>query len=94
METCSKCGKKMGLPDGSFSTAALHMEISWDRSTPEEAGLIKANLGKYAPIMSDETSVEFNFCYECWLDSLMEVRQMPDAVARLSYPFPQVFGQP
>ena len=76
MMTCSKCGKEMEMMVGHARgtwIAALQIKVSWGEEIyPEMVEMIRASLGKYAP-PEGETRVEFNFCYECYLDALMGV---------------------
>lgn len=61
---CAKCGKEMTDDDGVSMTG-----ISFNASVYEEAkfDFMKKQLGKYTP------SKTYNFCFECWLDSLFRV---------------------
>ena len=87
MKTCSKCGKKLMVQIegkarvGKFenmTTAGLHIGVSWAGVSPEMAEHIKVQLGKYVP-MDDATEVEFLFCFECQIDSVMFSDPFPRA---------------
>ena len=73
MKICSKCGKVMtALPPSELTLCAIEVKLDWGLASHQGAELTRASLGKYAP-PEGETSVEFNFCYECYLDALMGV---------------------
>lgn len=75
MEYCYKCGKNLTftMGDGTECTVAgLSLTVSWeDGGNPEAAEHLKANLGRYAPEDEEVKSMNFKFCFECQMDSLM-----------------------
>jgi len=78
MRKCAKCGKELtleGPDDGKNLTlagiASKGVQVFWEDSEPGVAAFIRANLGKYAPADKQIKSVEFLFCLECYIDSLM-----------------------
>lgn len=62
---CCKCEKEMCDEDGTTLTGySLQFYITEDQTESKKA-FCKKQLGKYEPNHS------YDFCYECWLDSLM-----------------------
>lgn len=59
---CDKCGKNMQSASG---CTVIGVAISFKHSIEAESEHIKKQFGKYAE------KNNWNFCYECWLDSLM-----------------------
>ena len=77
MKNCAKCGKALTISGGEhdgWSIVGMQILVSWKADTPPTmTEHIKRNLGKYAPQDESVTEVEFQFCYECWIDAMMGV---------------------
>ncbi len=58
---CSKCAKEMTSPDGT-TVEGMRLRFIFP-SLDDSKEWIKTQLGKY-PLQ------DYDFCYECWLDSL------------------------
>ena len=72
MLKCSRCGKILETPDG---TSISGIRLSYCELTDDNKDLVDLSRklwGKYLP--DGETKVDYDFCYECWLDSLMGVK--------------------
>ncbi|MFH1616469.1 MAG: hypothetical protein ABIG61_15450 [Planctomycetota bacterium] len=59
--TCVKCGKNMTDEDGG-TTIGISLELTVEPGQPD--AFLKMQLGKY------EVNKRYEFCWECWLDSL------------------------
>ena len=64
---CYKCGKEMddsgrGSVAGLNITFFMHSEDGWSD------GYLEKQIGKYK---DDVINGGINFCYECWIDSIM-----------------------
>ena len=62
---CSKCNRCLTDDKG---TTVIGLSISLFGKDLDKDSAIREQLGKYNTNSNDIT---FNFCYECWLDSLM-----------------------
>ena len=71
MLQCNKCGKAMETSDG---TQIPGIRFSYHKSPKDKelAKLCRTLWGKYLPEGVDV--IEYNFCVECWIDSLMGVK--------------------
>ena len=58
---CDKCGKNMKKPDTEENWIGCSMGFSCE---PGQEDFFQKQLGKY------QIGKTYNFCYECWLDSL------------------------
>jgi len=58
---CSKCNRCLTNEEG---TSIIGLALRGSDNSP----FMREQLGKYAPKTGD--SVSFDFCWECWLDSL------------------------
>ena len=62
---CAKCGKEMVDKNG-VSMTGISLTFRADvKATDEELKFYKKQIGKY------ELDRSYEFCWECWLDSLM-----------------------
>jgi hypothetical protein len=68
---CSKCGKEMLNQDYGNESIALRFSIDISKRPVCYKEFYEKQLGKYAK----NGKWEWNFCYECWLDSLMGVNK-------------------
>ena len=67
---CDGCGKEMSPKTENGETIiGCCIQSKADRMNEEAIEYVQAQFGKY------ELNREYNFCYECWLDSLMGVKQ-------------------
>ena len=62
---CSRCHKLMSDKDGS-STIGASITVTVD--PPNDPTFMQKQMGKYG------INRTYNFCWECWLDSLFGVR--------------------
>ncbi len=83
-DECCACGKGLKAK-GDVTVAGMLIKLSWEESTPEVAAAVKFNLGKYAPHNPDVTDIEFSFCFECLIRSLMHTadQKFRDKMERL-----------
>lgn len=77
---CERCGKNMTYTDSALSVdVATHsivgtsIIIRCETENKETIERFKEQLGKYS------LNKEYNFCFECWLDSLMGVQNVSNA---------------
>jgi len=73
---CDRCGKEMGIKEEIGDRVIFHSDIvgvsidsHTDEMSDDDIENMKRQFGKY------EINRSYNFCYECWLDSLMGVKQ-------------------
>jgi len=66
---CSRCDKEMERYDGGCDIATKISIATGTAPSLMEIEYAKKQLGKYY-----KPNVEYNFCVECWIDSLMGVR--------------------
>ena len=79
---CVKCGKEMESPSG-ISIIGIHIRLALgDDATQEDMDFIREQFGKY------DIKKPYDFCYECWLDSLFgnqqyDIAKLASEIARL-----------
>lgn len=61
---CCKCGKNMNYKGSSVIGVSISLKVYPDFDDKGYINHIKKQLGKY------EIGKDYNFCCECWLDSL------------------------
>lgn len=62
---CCKCGKNMEFKVGdNYVGVSMKFTIPEYMASKERITFLKEQLGKY------EMDVDYDFCYECWLDAL------------------------
>ena len=61
---CNRCGKEMTDENG-FSLTGFSLVIRWEADSDSNKAFYEKQMGKY------ELDREYNFCFECWLGSLM-----------------------
>jgi hypothetical protein len=64
---CSKCDKPMTDEHGTTVVGVSISVTAEEGALPEKVAFVKKQLGKYA------LNHDYEFCYECWLDSLFAV---------------------
>ena len=62
---CDKCGKDMANPEGHMAIGVMIGAVP--HGEHEQHEYMKRQFGKY------DLGKIYNFCYECWLDSLFGV---------------------
>ncbi len=63
---CSRCKKSMTNDKDGSTTIGMILEVKFESG--QDDTFIKEQLGKY------EINKAYQFCWECWLDSLMGVK--------------------
>lgn len=72
MNRCSRCGKEQTDVTGIELRLIVQKDESGERIKANEE-VVKSQLGKY---WRDKDEHVFTFCFECWIDSLMGVKEI------------------
>ena len=66
---CSKCGKNIDNPNGSYTIKGIVVKVGFGngQKTPENIDYANKQLGKYS---NGEGECDIAICYECYIDTL------------------------
>ena len=67
-DCCMRCGKKLRSKNGDSFYSGIRFGLKHIDASPENEELARENWGKYYG-----QNVTYDFCFECWIDSLMGV---------------------